>query len=149
MCMAWLLMAAGLMGPTKSILHFLKGRVTRIMDRGVLFQFCGFATLWQESHLFTNCAASVLSPKPLDQLIVLNITLFEACRKETIRLGDNMREDDKTSITSIPSIMGSKDLDVISSKNSKETSKDVKGMSVEELADLIAPRLNPRSKGAT
>ena len=51
-----------------------------------------------------------------DQLIVLNITSFETCSKEAIRLGDNMREGDETATTSIPSIMGSKDPDMSSSK---------------------------------
>ena len=59
MYLAWLLMAARLMEPTKSIPHFSKGCVARFMDRGILSQFCGFATLWQGSHLFTNSTTSL------------------------------------------------------------------------------------------
>ena len=39
-----------------------------------------------------------------DQLIVLNITQFEAYRKEAIRLGDNTREGNETSVTLVPSM---------------------------------------------
>ena len=39
---------------------------------------------------------------------MLNITSFEACNKEAIRLGDNIREGNETITTSMPSIVGSK-----------------------------------------
>ena len=86
------------------------------------------------------------SPKLHDRLIVFYITSFEACNKEAIILEDNVREGEKTSsVTSIPLIVGSKDSKA-SSKNLKETSKDVKGMSVDELADVKVARLNPQAK---
>ena len=86
-------------------------------------------------------------PKLHDQLIVLNITSFEACNKEAIKLEDNMREGDETIVTSIPSIVGSKELDVNSSKNSKEMSKDAKGMNIDKLVDFVVARLNLQAKG--
>ena len=80
--------------------------------------------------------------------MVLNITSFETCSKEAIRLGDNMREGDETANTSVPSIVGSKDLDASSSKISKESSKEAKDLNIDEHADLIVARLNPQSKNA-
>ena len=77
---------------------------------------------------------------------MLNITSFETCSKEAIRLGDNMREGDETTNTSVPSIVGSKDPDnASSSKVSREQSKEAKDMNIDELADLIVARLNPQS----
>ena len=46
-----------------------------------------------------------------------------------------MREGDETVNTSVPSIVGSKDPDASSSKVSKEQSKEVKDMNIDELAD--------------
>ena len=78
-----------------------------------------------------------------DQFIVLNITSLETCSKEGIRLGDNMREGNETATTSVPLIVGSKDLDASSSTVSKEQSKETKDLNINELADLIVARLNP------
>ena len=83
------------------------------------------------------------SSKLHDQLTVLNITSFETCSKEAVRLGDNMREGDEIVNTSVPSIMGSKDPDASSSKVSREQSKEAKDLNIDELADLIVARLNP------
>ena len=83
-----------------------------------------------------------------DQLIVLNITSFKTRSKEAIRLGNNMREGDESTTTSIPSIVGSKDLDASSSRVSKEQSKEAKHLNIDELADLIVARLNPQVKNA-
>ena len=77
------------------------------------------------------------SPRLHDQVTVLNRTSFETCSKETIRLGDNMREGDKTITTSIPSIVGSKDPDASSSRVSKEQSNETKDLNIDELVDLI------------
>ena len=77
---------------------------------------------------------------------MLNITSFEACSKEGIRLGDNMREGDKTITISITSIVGSKDPNTSSSQVSKVQSKEAKYMNINELADLIVVRLNPQTK---
>ena len=60
------------------------------------------------------------SSKLHDQLTVLNITSFETCSKEAIRLGDNMREGDKTINTSVPSIVGSKDPDAVPRSNPRK-----------------------------
>ena len=79
---------------------------------------------------------------------MLNITSFETCIKEAIRLGDNMREGDETTNTSIPLIVGSKDPDASSSRVSKEQSKEAKDLNIDELANLIVARLNPQSKNA-
>ena len=84
-----------------------------------------------------------------DQLTVLNITSFETCSKEVIRLGDNMREGDESTTTSVPSIVGSKDPDASSSMVSKEQSKETKDLNIDELANLIVARLNPQAKNAT
>ena len=86
------------------------------------------------------------SLKVHDQLMVLNITSFETCSKEAIRLGDNMREGNETVITSLPSIMRSKDPNASSSRASKEQSKEAKDLNIDELADLIVARLNPQAK---
>ena len=76
----------------------------------------------------------------------MNITSFETCNKEAIRLGDNMREGNETVNTSVPSIIGSKDLDASSSRVSKEQSKKAKDLNIDELADLIVARMNPQAK---
>ena len=61
-----------------------------------------------------------------------------------------MREGNKTTTTSVPSIMRSKDPDASSSRISKEQSKEVnKDLNIDELANLIVARLNPRAKNAT
>ena len=60
-----------------------------------------------------------------------------------------MREGDENSSTSVSLIVESKDSDETSSHNSKETSKDVTVMTVDELADLIVARLNRLAQGAT
>ena len=65
----------------------------------------------------------------------MNITSYETCSKEAIRLGDNMREGDETATTSVPSIVGSKDPNASSSKSSKEQSKEAKDMNIDKLAD--------------
>ena len=52
-----------------------------------------------------------------------------------------MREGDETIHTSVPSIVGSKDPDVSSSKVSREQSKEAKDMNIDELADLIVARM--------
>ena len=59
-----------------------------------------------------------------------------------------MREGDKTAMTYVPSIMGSKDPDASSSKVSKQSSKKAKDLNIDELADLIVARLNPQAKNA-
>ena len=89
------------------------------------------------------------SPKLHDQLTMLNITSFETCNKEAIRLGDNMREGYKNNSTSVPWTVESKDSNATPFFNFKETSKDVKGMSVDELVDLIVARLNPPANGTS
>ena len=101
-----------------------------------------------DEQLLPRFLLGLRSSKLHDQLTVLNITSFEACSKEAIRLGDNMREGDETVNTSVPSILGSKDPDASSSKVSREQSKEAKDMSIDELADLIVARLNPQSKNA-
>ena len=57
-----------------------------------------------------------------------------------------MREGDQTVITSVPSIVGSKDSDASSSRDFKEQSKEAKDLNIDELADLIVTRLNPQAK---
>lgn len=101
-----------------------------------------------DEQLLSQFLLGLISPKLQDPLIVLNITSFEVCSKEAIRLGDNMREGDKTIVTLVPSIMETKDSDVGSSRNSKEISKEAKGMNVDKLIDLVVARLNPQAKGA-
>ena len=59
-----------------------------------------------------------------------------------------MREGDETTTTYVPSIVGSKDPDVSSSRVSKEQSKEAKDLNIDELADLIVARLNPQAKNA-
>ena len=60
-----------------------------------------------------------------------------------------MREGDETTTTSVPLIVGSKDLDASSSRVSKEQSKEAKDLNIDELVDLIVARLNPQAKNAT
>ena len=59
------------------------------------------------------------------------------------------REGDKTIMTSIPSIVGSKDPNASSSKVSKEQSKETKDLNIDELVDLIVTRLNPQAKNTS
>ena len=73
---------------------------------------------------------------------MLDITSFETCSKEAIKLGDNMREGDETTNASVPSIVESKDPDGSSSGVCKKQSKEAKDLNIDELADLIVERLN-------
>ena len=86
-----------------------------------------------DEQLLPRFLLGLRSSKLHDQLTVLNITSFETCSKEAIRLGDNMREGDETITTPIPLIVGSKDFDVSSSRVSKEQSKETKDLNIEEL----------------
>ena len=79
-----------------------------------------------DEQLLPQFLLGLRSSKLHDQLTVLNITSFETCNKEAIRLGDNIREGDETTTTSIPSIVGSKDPNTSSSRVSKEQSKEAK-----------------------
>ena len=88
-----------------------------------------------DEQLLPRFLLGLRSSKLHDQLTVLTITSFETCSKDAIRLGDNMREGDETATTSVPLIMGSKDPDVSSSKVSKEQSKEIKDLNIDELAD--------------
>ena len=101
-----------------------------------------------DEQLLPRFLLGLRSSKLHDQLTVLNITSFETCSKEAIRLGENMREGDKTTTTSVLLIVGSKDLDTSSSRVCKEQSKEAKDLNIDELVDLIVTRLNTQAKNA-
>ena len=98
-----------------------------------------------DEQLLPRFLLGLRSSKLHGQLTVLNITSFETCSKEAIRLGDNMREGDETVNTYVPSIVGSKYPDASSSKVSKEQSKEAKDMNIDE--DRKSTRLNSSHSG--